>query len=373
MSDVFAVTVPTENVNDEVATIVEWNKESGSAVSKGDVIVTLETMKATFELEAEEDGYLFYEIEEGLEVRIGSEIAYICKENIKPEMRANIFEASMSKRDDVNIHISAKAEKLMKEYGLRSEDFIGLEKVKLADVENMIAEKSLEKRAASGIGRNKQNLPSHEIVKISPAKKYEIQQLKQSHERVVPSSVSVMIDIKKVEEKIKKKSASDGVPSTVFELIIFEVSRLLKKYNLFNGFYSNGNCIVYNVINIGFAVNIGKGLKVPVINNAEKLSLKEISNSVKDFSLKYIREELTLADLSGGTFTVTDLSSKGVTDFYPIINNMQSAILGVCAVMPGTNSFKVILTFDHNMADGIVAADMLNELSTLLQVYNNAV
>ena len=81
MSEVFAVTVPLENVNDDVATIVGWNKKSGSQVRKGDVIVTLETMKATFELEAETDGFLFYQIEEGHEVGIGSEIAYICKEN----------------------------------------------------------------------------------------------------------------------------------------------------------------------------------------------------------------------------------------------------------------------------------------------------
>ena len=104
----------------------------------------------------------------------------------------------------------------------------------------------------------------------------------------------------------------------------------------------------------------------PVFKNVDRLSLKDVSNSVKDLSLKYFRGELRLGDLSGGTFTVTDLSAKGIIDFHPVINNMQAAILGICSVMPGTNHFKVILTFDHNMSDGMVAADMLNELSTLL-------
>ena len=80
MSDIFAVIVPQENVNDESATIVEWNITSGTNVRKGDVIVTLETMKGIFEIEAEEDGFLFHEIVEGTEVTIGSEIAYICED-----------------------------------------------------------------------------------------------------------------------------------------------------------------------------------------------------------------------------------------------------------------------------------------------------
>ncbi len=367
MADFFAVTVPMENVNDEAATIVEWNKPTGSEVSKGDVIVTLETMKATFEMEAEEGGFLFYTIEEGAEIKVGSDIAYICKENKMPEIKPESTEAGKGREYEGGMNISAKAAKLMKEHGLRNEDFEGLEKVKIADVEARISEKGLKKRTQSESDGRNQNVPSHEIVKISAAKKYEIQQLSQSKQRVVSSSVSMMIDMKKVEGKIKNVSERDGVQVTVVELIIFEIAQLLKKYSLFNGFYDNGNCIAYNEINIGLAVNIGKGLKVPVIRNADKLALKDISNSVKDLSLKYFREELSMADLSGGTFTVTDLSTKGIIDFYPVINNMQSAILGVCAVLPGTNNFKVILTFDHNMADGMVAADMLNELSTLLQ------
>ena len=105
---------------------------------------------------------------------------------------------------------------------------------------------------------------------------------------------------------------------------------------------------------------------MPVIKSADKLSLKEIANTVRDLGLKYFREELGLSDLAGGTFTLTDLSAKGIVDFSPVINNMQAAILGVCSEMPGTGSFKIILTFDHNMADGMMAADMLNELSALL-------
>lgn len=368
MSDVFAVIVPLENVNDESATIVEWNIGSGNKVKKGDVIATLETMKATFELEAEKDGFLFYEIAEGAEVSVGTEIAYICEDNKRPVMKTIIADAGKIEEHDGNVHISAKAEKLMKEYGLQDSDFAGLEKVKLSDVQTKIAEKDLKKKELrNGNSSKNQYITSSEIIEISSAKKFEIRQLSQSRQRVVPSSVSIMVDMHKVEENIKNISSSEGIQVTPVELIIYDTARLLKKYSLFNGFYDNGNSYVYNEINIGFAVNIGKGLKVPVINNSDKLSLKEISNSVKDLSLKYFREELRPADLTGGTFTITDLSSKGVIDFYPVINNMQSAILGVCSVMPGTTYFKIILNFDHNMADGMIAADMLNELSTLLR------
>jgi pyruvate/2-oxoglutarate dehydrogenase complex dihydrolipoamide acyltransferase (E2) component len=368
MSDAFAVTVPLENVNDEFATIVEWNVTSGSKVKKGDVIVTLETLKATFELESEKEGFLFYEKEEGDEVGIGSAIAYICKENKKPAMERETAAADMSNEYDGNVTISAKAGKLMKEYGLRNEDFVGFEKVKIADVKARIADKGLKKRELqSGIRGKTQNIVSSKSIKISPAKRFEIRQLNQSNKRVVLSSVSIMVDMKKVEENIHNIFQNEKVQATAFELIISKTARLLKKYYLLNGFFDDGSCNIYDEINIGIAVNIGKGLRVPVVKNADTLTLKDISNTVRDLSLKYFREELGVGDLTGGTFTVTDLSSMGIVDFHPVINNMQSAILGVCSVMPGTNYFKIILTFDHNMADGMIAADMLNELSTFLK------
>jgi pyruvate/2-oxoglutarate dehydrogenase complex dihydrolipoamide acyltransferase (E2) component len=368
MSDVFAVIVPLENINDEFATLIEWNVGSGKEVKKGDVIVTLETMKAIFEIEAEKDGFLFYEIKEGAEVRVGSEIAYICDENKRPKIVTKPTGFDTSKSRNGSMDISAKAMKLMDEYGLRDEDFAGFEKVKLEDVKTKIAERSLKKKDAhAAISSKEQYRTSSKIFEISPAKRFEIKQLRQSSQRVIASSVSVVVDLQKVEENIKHISRNDGVRPTIVELTIFHTSRLLKKYNLFNGFYDDGNCNVYNEINVGFAVNIGKGLKVPVIKGADKLLLKEISNTVKDLGLKYFREELVLSDLAGGTFTVTDLSAKGIVDFSPIINNMQAAILGICSAMPGTGCFKIILTFDHNMADGMMAADMLNELSALLQ------
>ncbi len=368
MLDIFAVTVPMENVNDEFATIVEWNKKSGNEVNEGDIIVTLETLKAVFELEAEKDGFLFYELNEGDEIKIGIDIAYICKENKKPEFKKKIPDVEKSNEHNSTMNISAKANRLMKEYGLKTEDFSGYEKVKLADVKKIIEEKGLKKKELqSDKNRKNQYVSLSKPMKISSAKKYEIRQLIQSKQRVVASSVSIMLDMQKVEERIKEKSGNEGMQFTVFEMIISETARLLTKYNLFNGFFNDGACNVYDEINVGIAINIGKGLKVPVIKNADKLSLKDISNSVKDLSLKYFREELSLSDLTGGTFTATDLSTMGIVDFNPVINNMQSAILGVCAVMPGTNFFKIILTFDHNMADGMMAAAMLNELSNYLQ------
>lgn len=361
MPDVFAVTVPMENVNDEFATVVECNVGSGTAVKTGEIILTLETQKAVFELEAEKDGFLFHDLAEGDEVRIGSEIAYICKENKRPEI---IKEKTTDTGAEGGVSVSAKAAKLMDEYGLRVEDFEGVEKIKLADVK---AKAEGMKKRVSGQGAKGRTAAAYEPVKVSPAKKFEIQQLRQSTQNVVPSSVSIMVNVHKVEENIKRIMKEEGVQVTIVELVIFETAQLLKKYRLFNGFHADGGCNVYHDINIGFAVNIGKGLKVPVIKKADQLSVKEISDSVKDLSLKYFREELSLDDLIGGTFTVTDLSTKGIIDFFPVINNLQSAIIGICSVLPGTDHFKIILTFDHNMADGMMAADMLNELSTLLQ------
>jgi len=106
---------------------------------------------------------------------------------------------------------------------------------------------------------------------------------------------------------------------------------------------------------------------VPVIRDCKGDSPLDIARSVRDLSLRYMRDELAAEDLMGGTFTVTDLSGHGVVHFIPVINERQSAILGICAERPGTAGRELVLTFDHRMADGMLAAEFLNQLRERLE------
>ncbi len=109
-------------------------------------------------------------------------------------------------------------------------------------------------------------------------------------------------------------------------------------------------------------MNLGKSLRVPVVPDTDKLSHADVARAVRDLSLRYLRSELTSANVADGTFTITDLSGQGVVHFIPVLNARQSAILGICAERPGAGYRELVLTFDHRMTDGMQAAAFLRRL-----------
>lgn len=129
----------------------------------------------------------------------------------------------------------------------------------------------------------------------------------------------------------------------------------------------------YDEVNVGFAVDAGEGLKVPVIRDADKKELGAIAREIQDLLLAYTSGEITLEAASGGTFTVTDLSGEGVFSFHPLINQRQSAILGVGAEFhaPGSSEglYQLILAFDHRLTEGRAAAQFLKDLRDKLSAY----
>jgi len=365
MPKTIEIIVPQENVNDEFAKIIEWKAKNGDMVSSGDQIVELETAKALYDIEAEEDGYLFYKLEEGDKVKVGQAIAYLCKENIAPPQ---LTETAKKKEESANsgeIKISAKAKKLMKEFNVTEAD--------LSELSGVIKEKDIreiaEKIETGKTKRISSNIPEELTTnsELSMAKLYEIQQLIESTSKVISSNVTISLDMQKANKKLQTLTIEDGGTVTIGELIIYELGRALKNYPMLNAFYEDGKARVYNEVNVGVAINLGYGLKVPVIKNIDQKELKDISSLLNDLSLKYMREELNVKDIAGGTFTVTDLSSKGVIHFVPVINNYQSAILGICAQQPDTSYCQLIVVFDHRLTDGMEVAEMLADLKAAVE------
>jgi pyruvate/2-oxoglutarate dehydrogenase complex dihydrolipoamide acyltransferase (E2) component len=149
-------------------------------------------------------------------------------------------------------------------------------------------------------------------------------------------------------------------------IVIFEVARLLRKYPAFNAYHDDGTAHYYDEVNVGFAVDAGRGLKVPIVRGADQKGIAAIGSEMRDLVVSYLGDALPVESLSGGTFTLTDLSSEGVVAFHPLINRGQSAILGLCAeVLPGggrEGTFNLVLAFDHQLAEGRTAARFLSDL-----------
>jgi 2-oxoglutarate dehydrogenase E2 component (dihydrolipoamide succinyltransferase) len=245
----------------------------------------------------------------------------------------------------------------MKERGLTAADFAGDARV---DAE------AVERVGAARATRHQPLFPDAEPLDLAPAKVAEIHALQRVYEQVVPSTIAVAIDCARLDQRLRAL-AGDGGPVSMLELCVYESARLLCEWPELNGFYAQHAAWRHRAVAVGFAVNAGRGLRVPVVKRAAELTLHEVARAIRDLSLRYWREELTIDDVAGGTFTITDLSGEGVVHFVPVLNERQSAILGLTAERGGTHTRDLILTFDHRLSDGMRAARFLRKLRACLE------
>lgn len=167
---------------------------------------------------------------------------------------------------------------------------------------------------------------------------------------------------------------------TVNDLILFAVSRTLTEYPDLNALFTEDTICQYRDIHLGFAVDTPRGLIVPVIRNANALSVKGISQETKRLSSTCLEGKVSPDELTGGTFTVTNLGSLGIESFTPILNPPQAGILGVGSVnlkpveIEGDVQFiphiGLSLTINHQVVDGAPAARFLKTLSQRLAEIN---
>jgi pyruvate/2-oxoglutarate dehydrogenase complex dihydrolipoamide acyltransferase (E2) component len=219
--------------------------------------------------------------------------------------------------------------------------------------------------AASGVATRPERL--------ARAKRTEAKYLRSGAESSLLSAVTVSCPTRGFRDAVTRR-ASGGNATAV---IVAEAARLLRKYPAFNAYHDDGTIYYYESVNVGFAVDGGRGLKVPVIRDADVKGIAAIADEMREQVVAYLDDALTVASLAGGTFTVTDLSGEGVTAIHPLINQGQSAILGICAEVfhPGAAAgiFNLVLAFDHQLSEGRTAARFLKELRDRLAHYESSV
>ena len=165
---------------------------------------------------------------------------------------------------------------------------------------------------------------------------------------------------------------------TYNDMILFAVSRVLKNYKMFNAHYiSEDTMRFFNTVNLGIAVDTERGLMVPTVFGAEKLSLNELSRKAKSVISDAQSGKINPDLLKGATFTVSNLGSFGIESFTPIVNPPQTAILGVCGISKRIkevngedvtySAMGLSLTVDHRAIDGADAARFLKDLGFALE------
>jgi pyruvate dehydrogenase E2 component (dihydrolipoamide acetyltransferase) len=387
--------VPALGMDMAEATIVRWLVEEGAAVKKGDPVLEIDTDKTSFEIEAPADGAIqALRGEQGDTLPVGATLAYVTapgEEIPEPEEEAPAEEAQASgdaagarrrgtsedqavpdSEDGRRVRASPAARRAAAEMGVPIESVSGsgpYGRVYLSDVLEMETEAPTEEAEPAPIAAARRE-------PLSRIRRLGAERTAKSFSEVPHFYLTREMEADRLVELLERlKSRMDPAPS-VTELLVLAVSRTLRDHPRLNGRYAGGELEVHDNVNVRVAVATDEGLVVPVIAKADALSLRELVPKVKDLVRRAREHELSPEELSGGTFTISNLGMMGIDSFDAIINTPEAAILAVGRVRTvpewrdgGWVPRRVIsatLSVDHRVADGADGARFLADLQSVL-------
>ena len=412
-----AVLMPKQGQSVESCLIIKWNKKIGDKVKAEEPICEVETDKAVFEVEAPEAGTIlkiFYK--EGDDVPVLDTIAIIGQPGEKIDHLIPQKTVSVSKGEYVEnqkaitsdkssketkssfagglIPISPLARRFAEKKGIDFSKLVGSGpggRIIKKDIEKMISE---QEQLASVVDASKTISGVPPLTKergISfpgPIKEIPVKGVRQLiSERMIKSlqstaqlTLNISADASNLlasRKWLKSSPETLGLSGiSINDLLLYILAKTLPEFKALNAHFLEDKILEFEHVHLGFAVDSPRGLMVPVIRNAHLLSLKEISKEAKRLSSACLEGSIQPDEITGGTFTVTNLGTMGIESFTPILNVPQVAILGVCSIYlkPIMKEDKVrfiphlglSLTFDHRAIDGAPAARFLQELATVI-------
>ena len=288
------------------------------------------------------------------------------------------------------IHISPLAAKIAADYGIDLENVTGSGhngKIMRDDIMKLIGksqetQEPVKKEEAKAV-KQEQAVGDTETIPMSPMRKVIAKRMSESYVTAPTFTLNYEIDmteIKALRAKILDTILENtGKKVTITDIISFAVIKTLMKHKYINSSLSeDGSQIIFhNYVSLAIAVGMDDGLLVPVIQNADKMTLSELVVNSKEIVSKALAMKLSPAEQSGSTFTISNLGMYGVQSFNPIINQPNSAILGVSGtvdkpvVVNGEIAIRPImtlcLTIDHRVVDGLAGAKFMQDLKKLLE------
>jgi 2-oxoglutarate dehydrogenase E2 component (dihydrolipoamide succinyltransferase) len=377
---------PGESITEvEIAT---WLVEDGEYVEKDQPIAEVDSDKATLELPAEESGIITLQAEEGDAVEVGAVVCLIDTAAAKPEGSSTISDkATVKETPKVNPikeevattyasgTASPAAKKILAEKGMDTTTIKGTGKAgRITKDDAVKAVPSMGTMPADGnrvTTRKKMSMLRRKVAERLVAVKSETAMLTTFNE----VNMQPIFDLRtQYKEDFKAKH---GVGLGFMSFFTLAVVRALKMYPDVNSMIDGDFKIEHDFQDISIAVSGPKGLMVPVIRNAEKLSFKGVENEVKRLAIRARDGQITIDEMTGGTFTITNGGVFGSMLSTPIINPPQSAILGMHNIVnrPMAVAGEVViqpimyvaLSYDHRIIDGRESVGFLVAIKEALE------
>ena len=389
----FEVKMPQLGLTMEEGTVTKWVKQEGDTVKAGEVILEITTDKLTSEVESEHDGVLLKIVaQEGEDVPVKGILAYIGEAGeqvggvasapaVAPvEKEAPVVSAASPAVPVAGgrIRISPLAKKTAAKLGVDYTTVAGsgplgriVQKDILAAAEAAKAAPAPTAQAAAEKAAPKKTalelMDGDEVVKLAGMRKVVSERMTKSAQEIPTVTQNVRIDVTELMAFRKKINNDLGVKYSLNDYVLKATAKALKNNKHILVSLDGDQIIKRAHVNIGMAVALEDGLIVPVIKDADKMSLGEISEAARDLAERARTNKLSMDEYKGSTFSISNLGMFGVETFNPIINQPDAGILGVCAVqdelvmdaegnITKRQFMRISFTFDHRLIDGATAA-----------------
>ncbi|SHF58597.1 pyruvate dehydrogenase E2 component (dihydrolipoamide acetyltransferase) [Flavobacterium fontis] len=410
------ITMPRLSDTMTTGTVATWLKKVGDTVKEGDILAEIETDKATMEFESFHSGTLLYiGIQEGESAPVDSVLAIIgpagtdvlaYAESLKSDGVPTAAPASAPAEIPTSVPAATPAAAPVVQEGGRifasplarqiaKEKGIDLGQVKGTGENGRIVKSDVEHftpapvatpaapvaAATAAVPAVKPFVPAGsefaEQIKNSQMRKTIARRLSESIFTAPHFYLTIEVAM---DEAMKSRGVINSVPDTKVsfnDMVIKACAMALKKHPKVNSQWSDEAITINHHVHIGVAVAVEDGLVVPVVRFTDQMTLSQIGNAVKDLAGKARNKKLQPSEMEGSTFTVSNLGMFGITEFTSIINQPNSAILSVGAIIQKPvvrdgqivvgHTMKVTLACDHRTVDGATGAEFLQTLRTFLE------
>ena len=411
------ITMPRLSDTMTDGTVASWLKKEGDSVEEGDILAEIETDKATMEFECFYEGTILYiGVQEGETAPVdslltiigpaGTNVSAIIAGGVAIGANSSVAsstETEIEKKEDKveatktldvqttmnnsggRIFASPLAKKIAADKGINIANVTGSGengRIIKKDVENYTPAAQTTEAAApivatAVVSFNTEGEEKSEEIKNSQMRKAIAKSLGSSKFSAPDFSLNIEVNM---DSAMNSRKTINSIPDTKVsfnDMVVKACAMALQKHPQVNTSWTDNNTIYHSHIHVGVAVAVDDGLLVPVVKHTNQLSLTQIGAIVRDLAGKARNKKISPAEMQGSTFTVSNLGMFGIENFTSIINQPNSAILSVGAIVEKPvvkngqiivgNTMKLTLTCDHRTVDGAVGAQFLQTLKTFIE------
>jgi len=398
------ITMPRLSDTMEEGTVASWLKKVGDNVAEGDILAEIETDKATMEFESFHNGTLLYVgIQEGESAPVDSVLAIIGAKDADVKAAIASLSSAPAKADEAPKEVKVTAPTVEAPKTIEAPKVVANRTGRVIAsplAKKLAQEKGIDVATVAGSGDGgrviKRDIINHQtsaVAGVRPFVPAGIESVEEIANSQMRKTIAKRLGASKftaphyylgvefdMDNAIAFRTQFNSIPDTKIsfnDIVVKATALALKQHPQVNSRWYDDKIVKHNHVHMGVAVAVEDGLVVPIVKFADEQSLPQIGSQVKDYAVRARDKKLTPAEMDGSTFTISNLGMFGIREFTSIINQPNSAILSVGAIVQKPvvkngqivvgNTMKLTLACDHRSVDGASGSKFLQTLQQYIE------